>query len=204
MSARELVFYLDPAGPERRRIMKLLAERGCRRIGTDGCTWDPEADRDRFEGFQRDVSEFGLGVYSTHAIEPLLATPAREPSSDLWDTVLRDFQRLVRLGGLTAVYHACALRDVPLEETEEAIVRAGQDAFLGNYAAAVKRLAREAAPHGITVALENLGHCFHARSVKGILEIVKAADEPKGGRRAERGHMPRLGPRAPPGAGRRA
>lgn len=188
MSKRELAFYLNPRGPERRGIMKYLAEVGVRKIGIDGCPWRPDNAPKEIEAFRRDTAEFGLSVYSMHAIPALLATADKDAPPDLVDALFRDLERLAAMGGKTAVYHACLMRDVPADNTDSAIHAVGWDAFAKRYTKTVKLLAREAAKFGITVVIENIWHSVHARSVKGFIEIVRAAGEPNAGILLDSGH----------------
>lgn len=188
MSKRELAFYLNPRGPDRRNIMKCLAEVGIRKIGIDGCPWRPDNAPKEIEAFRRDTAEFGLSVYSMHAIPQLLATADRDAPPDLIDALLRDLERLAAMGGKTAVYHACLMRDVAPDSTDSAIDAVGWDAFAERYAKAVRLLAREAAKFGITVVIENIWNSVHARSIKGFIEIVRAAGEPNAGILLDAGH----------------
>jgi len=188
MGRRELVFYLNPRGPDRRNIMRHLAEVGVRRIGIDGCPWRPEDAQAEIEAFHRDLSEFGLTVYSMHALASMLATADSDAPDDLMDALLGDLRRLSAMGGETAVYHACMLRDVPYEETDEAIARVGWDAFVERYARSLRIAAREAAGHGITIVIENVWLCRRAAAVGQFIDLVKAADEPNVGILVDSGH----------------
>ncbi|MEW6356653.1 MAG: sugar phosphate isomerase/epimerase family protein [Planctomycetota bacterium] len=188
MPNRELVFYLNPTGPDRRKIMRLLAEAGIRRIGIDGCPWKPgQADRE-IAAFHKDLKEFGLTVYSMHAIPCLVATAGPDAPQDLMDSLLADLRRLAAMGGKTAVYHACMMRNVVPEKVDEAIAEVGWDVFVKRYAIMVKFVAQEAAKHDITVVLENIWQSEHSRSVKGFLPIVEAAAEPNVGVILDSGH----------------
>jgi len=185
---RELAFYLDPRGPQRRGIMKTLAAAGVRLVGTDGCGWDPERDRKELEAFHRDLAEHGLAVHSMHALPPILARPDIDTPPDLYAAIERDLRRLAALGGKTAVYHACWMRDVPPERFDEAIDAVGWQRFVEHNARTLQRMAREAARAGITIALENIWHSLRARPLTGILDFVRAAGEPNVGVCLDSGH----------------
>lgn len=188
MAQRDLAFYLNPRGGDRRNIMRVLAGAGVRLIGIDGCPWHPDNAPQEIEAFHRDVAEFGLSVYSMHATCSLLATADADAPPDLLDAIFRDLGRLAAMGGKTAVYHACLMRNVPAEKTDEAIEKTGWGAFVERYARTVKRLAQEAAKAGITVVIENIWHSVHARSVADFMEIVHAAGEPNVGILVDSGH----------------
>lgn len=178
MTHRPLAFYLNPRGPQRREIMRALADAGIRLIGMDGCGWDAEKDRQEIDYFLADLATFGLAVQSMHGIPPLLARADADTPPDLLHALLQDIRRLALFKGKTAVYHACWMRDVPPERFDQAIDAAGWDAFVGRNARTLKLMAREAARHGITVALENIWHSRRAQSVAGFAEILRAAGEP--------------------------
>ena len=188
MSNRELVFYLNPRGDQRREILRLLADAGIRRIGIDGCSWPPERQEDETERFRLELRECGMAITSMHALPPLRATAAQEPPPSLWDALLSDLGRLAALGGQTAVYHACFLRDVAPEGIDAAVEAAGWDAFADRSATTLRRLAKQAARFGISVVLENVWHSVHARSVAGFIDIVRAADQPNVGICLDSGH----------------
>jgi sugar phosphate isomerase/epimerase len=188
MSSSELAFYINPCGPERRSVMKALANSGIGLIGTDGCTWDPQRDRRDIDAFLADLADFGLGIHSMHAIQPLVVDAEHGTPPDLWDALLTDLQRLAMFGGKTAVYHACWMRDVAPEKMGNAIEAAGWDHFVERYAQSVKRLAQEAAKPGITLVLENVWHSVYSRSFIGFKDILQAVDEPNIGFCLDSGH----------------
>jgi sugar phosphate isomerase/epimerase len=100
----------------------------------------------------------------------------------------RDLRRLVLLGGRTAVYHACLLRDVPEEKVEGAIDAAGWEAFAERTGRTIRRLAREAADAGITIVLENVWICRYSKSIEGIRRIIEAAEASNVGFILDSGH----------------
>lgn len=187
MTQRELVFYLNPRGPDRRAILQLLAARGIRRIGIDGFPWQPERDPEAYASFRQDLTDAGIAVHSMHAIPPLVANADGTPA-DLRAAISQDLARLAAAGGNTAVYHACWMRDVAPEHIDTEIRRVGWPAFRATFAATVTSLAREAARHGITVVLENLWHSSYASSVAPILEILARVPEPNVGICLDAGH----------------
>ena len=178
MSNRELVFYLNPCGSERRSIMRTLVEAGIRRIGTDGCLWHPDKNHAEIASFRRDLDEFGLCLYSAHAVPSILADAARETPQDLMENLLADLRRISLWGGQTAVYHGCWMRDVPRDKFDEAIEAVGWTPFVERNVRTIRLLAREAARSGITIVLENVWHSVHAKSVHGLMEIIDAVGEP--------------------------
>jgi len=188
MSHRELAIYLNPNGPQRREIMAALADAGVRFIGTDGVGWDAEKNRSDIAAFRADLAEFGLVVQSMHALPPLLARADGDAPPDLRDALRRDLQLLASLGGRTAVYHACMLRDVPADDTDKAIDAAGWERFVAHYAATLTWLARQAAQWGITIAIENVWHSRRALPSSGMAELVRAAGEPNIGICLDSGH----------------
>jgi len=187
MVQRELAFYLNPSGPDRRAILQLLAARGIRRIGIDGFPWDPERDPEAFGRFHRDLADTGLSVHSMHAVPPLVADANGTPA-DLLAALAADLARLAAAGGKTAVYHACWMRDVAPEHFDEEIRRVGWPTFRATFAATVSLVARRAARHGITVVLENIWHSSYARSAAPILEILELVSEPNVGLCLDAGH----------------
>jgi sugar phosphate isomerase/epimerase len=168
--------------------MRALAGSGICLVGTDGCTWDPLRDRHEIDAFLADLADFGLGIHSMHAIQPLVVDVEHGTPLDLWDALLTDLRRLVMFGGKTAVYHACWMRDVPPEKMGDAIDAAGWNCFVERYAQIVKRLAQEAAKSGITVVLENVWHSIYSRSFVGFRDILQAVDEPNVGFCLDSGH----------------
>ena len=184
---RELVFYLNPSGPDRRAIMHLLAAKGVRRIGLDGFPWHPERDRGQYECFKADLASAGLSVHSMHAVPPLVANGDGAPD-DLLSTIRADLERLAAAGGQTAVYHACWMRNVPPERFDVEIGRVGWAAFRSTFAATVAEVARQAARWGITVVLENVWHSRYASSMAPILEIVGQVREANVGVCLDAGH----------------
>ena len=194
----ELAFYLNPRGAERRAAMQAIAEAGVRWIGTDGCTWHPDRDRAAIDGFRNDLRDFGLSIYSMHAIHPFLARADQDVPSDLMDALLTDLRRLALFGGKTAVYHACWMRDVPPERFDAAIEGVGWEAFVERYVRATRQVARRAAESDITVVIENVPYGVHAASVTGFIEIVEATaqavGEPNVGICLDSGHTHLVGP----------
>jgi sugar phosphate isomerase/epimerase len=182
------VFYLNPRGAQRRSIMKTLAEAGVRAIGTDGCTWDAEGDRQEIGAFLADLDEFGLSIHSMHAVPSILADAGSETPPELWAALLADLRRLSLFGGRTAVYHACLMRDVAYEKVDEAIEAVGWEPFVERNAETIRRLAREAAKSGISIVLENVWHSVHAQSVTGFMDIIDAVGEPNVGICLDSGH----------------
>ena len=188
MPNRELAFYLNPRGPDRRGIMKALADAAIQKIGIDGCPWQPPDAADEIEAFHQDLAEFDLSVYSMHALPCFLATADSDAPPDLADALHRDLERLAAMGGKTAVYHACMMRDVPPEKTDDAIDAVGWEAFLERYSASVGALARAAARHGITIVIENIWFSERAKTVRGYMDIIEAAGEPNVGIILDSGH----------------
>jgi len=184
---RDLAFYLNPAGPERRAIMGLLRAHGVRHVGLDGFAWLPDSDAREFTGLRQDLTEAGLAVTSMHALPPLVANGQGTPP-DLLAAILLDLSRLAAAGGKTAVYHACWMRDVPPEHIDGEIGRVGWPAFRATYAATVGLLARRAAPLGLSVVLENVWHSSYGASVAPILEILDLVEEPNVGLCLDAGH----------------
>ncbi|OGV63318.1 MAG: hypothetical protein A3K19_21925 [Lentisphaerae bacterium RIFOXYB12_FULL_65_16] len=188
MKTRELAFYLNPCGPDRRAIMKLLAEAGVRRIGTDGFPWQVDKDRPAVDAFLRDCRDFGLSVYSMHGMLSLLARADSDMPADLMTAHVRDLQRLAVLGGKTVVYHACWMRDVTAEQIDTAIAAVGWDAFVARYAKALRDLAAAACELGLDIVVENIWHSVHSQSVAGYMDIIRAADAPNVGILLDSGH----------------
>jgi sugar phosphate isomerase/epimerase len=193
MSHREIAVYLNPCGAGRRRAMAAIAGAGIRLIGTDGCTWHPDRDRHEIDTFRADLADFGLSIYSMHAVQPILARADRDTPPDLLDALRTDLRRLVLQGGKTAVYHACWMRDVAPEQFDRAIAAVGWDTFVERYARTVKLLAQEAAGSGITIVIENVWHSVHAQSVTGFMDILHAANEPNVGICLDSGHTHLVG-----------
>ena len=188
MSKRELAFYLNPKGPDRRAIMEALAEAGIRLLGVDGFPWHPDTNPTEYELFQAECDQYGLSVYSMHAVSPLLATADADVPPDLAEAQKRDLERLLAIHGKTAVYHACWMRDVPPEQFDTAIEKVGWESFVQRSADAIRPLARRAAEAGITVVLENIWHSVHAETVTGFIDIVRAVEEPNIGILLDSGH----------------
>lgn len=189
MACRELAFYLNPCGPERPAIVRLLAEHGVTAIGLDGFHWDSERDREEFDRFLHvELAETGLRVHSMHALPALLAEPGHAAPDGLKETQLRDLRRLAAAGGRTAVYHTCWLRDVPPEQLTEAIQSVGWQSFRQRYARSVTELAAAADGYGITVVLENIWHTCYADSAGPIVEILERVDAPNVGMCLDSGH----------------
>jgi sugar phosphate isomerase/epimerase len=188
MDKRQLGVYLNPRGAQRRQAMEAIASAGIQWIGTDGCTWHPDRDRHEIDAFLADLCEFGLSVYSMHAVPPLLARADQDTPPELWRALRTDLKRLARQGGKTAVYHACWMRDIPPERFDPSIAAVGWDAFVDRYARTVKGLAQEASAFGISILLENVPHSVHARSVTGFVDILEAVDEPNVGICLDSGH----------------
>ena len=188
MTHRPLAFYLNPRGPDRRKIMQTLAEAGVRLVGMDGTGWDPDRDRQEIDYFLRDLDAFGLGVQSMHGIPPLVARADADTPPDLIDALLRDLRRVAPFKGKTVVYHACWMRDIAPERFDQAIDAAGWLPFVERNAKTLKLMAREAARHGLTVVLENIWHSRRAASIAWFIEIVRAAGEPNVGVCLDSGH----------------
>jgi sugar phosphate isomerase/epimerase len=193
MSYREMAVYLNPHGAQRRQAMAAIAGAGIRLIGTDGCTWHPDRDRRDIDAFLADLAALGLSVQSMHAVQPILARADHDTPPDLLSALRTDLRRMVLLGGKTAVYHACWMRDVAPEQFDQAIAEVGWDAFVGRYARTVKLLAQEAARSGITIVIENVWHSTHAQSVTGFMDILHAANEPNVGICLDSGHTHLVG-----------
>jgi sugar phosphate isomerase/epimerase len=193
MGRRQLGVYLNPRGAERRQAMEALANAGIQWIGTDGCTWHPDRDRHEIDAFLTDLADFGLIVYSMHAVPPVLARADQETPPDLWDTLRTDLRRLALQGGRTAVYHACWMRDVAPEHFDQSIAAVGWDAFVERYARTVKRLAQEASRFEISILLENVPHSVHAQSVTGFVDLLEAVNEPNVGICLDSGHTHLVG-----------
>ncbi|MBI4979251.1 MAG: sugar phosphate isomerase/epimerase [Spirochaetes bacterium] len=187
MSKRELAFYLNPAGPSRRDIMQLLAEAGVRKIGIDG---HPRGDGERafIDSFLNDCREFGLSVYSMHAMCPLHDRPDAHSSTAMRAKVESDIERMALFGGKTAVFHACQMSEMKPHDADAAIGVIGTARFIEHYAASVRCAAKIAAKHGITLVLENIGGCTLGQSIAGIKEIIAAANEPNVGFILDAGH----------------
>jgi len=188
MTHRELAFYLNLHGPDRRSIMQTLAETGIRLIGLDGCGWDPDTDQERFEQFQNECDEFGLTVCSMHAVPPLLANAREDIPEDLIQAQMLQLRRFSVLGGRTAVYHACAMRDVPMDDIDEAIDEAGWDPFVERFARSVDLVAAQAEKYGITIAIENIWHSERTKSFDGFRDIFAATKAANVGFLLDSGH----------------
>ena len=193
MGRRQLGVYLNPRGAERRQAMEALADAGIQLIGTDGCTWHPDRDRHEIDSFLADLADFGLSVYSMHAVPPILARADQETPPDLWQALRTDLRRLALQGGRTAVYHACWMRDIPPEHFDQSIAAVGWAAFVERYARTVKRLAQEASRFEISILLENVPHSVHAQSVMGSVDVLEAVSEPNVGVCLDSGHTHLVG-----------
>lgn len=188
MSHRDLVFYLNPNGGERRSVMAALANHGIHWIGVDGFSWNPQTDEDAFTHFHRDLKEFGLEVWSMHAVPPLMVNADVDLPVEMMEALQKDLRRLAAGGGRTAVYHACWMRDVPPDNFDREIDRVGWEIFKERMAAVVSRLASEAAGLGITVVLENIWHTRYAAGMSTIKEIVQTIGERNVGLCLDSGH----------------
>lgn len=188
MPNRELAFYINPCGPDRREIMELLSEAGVSRIGMDGVPWRVGPEDDEIEQFLEDCGRCELSVCSMHSTLPVLARPDQPMPAELREAHEREMARFARLGGETAVYHACAMRDVSLDEIDAAVQRVGWPEFVSCYVEALVDLARVAGAFGITVVLENIWHSQYCSSVTPILELVRTANRPNVGIILDSGH----------------
>jgi len=188
MSQRDLAFYLNPVGPERRNIMRHLADAGVRYIGTDGIPWMPGRDDAQFALFREDCAEFGLEVCSMHSVMCILADARSEPSPNFIAQHKLELKRLGMIGGRTVVYHACFMRDVAPEDADSAIARVGWEAFTQRYARMLELVATEADRYGLAVVLENTWHSVHTQSVAAYMDIIQQVAEPNVGVIIDSGH----------------
>lgn len=191
----DLAFYLNPNSAERRSIMRELADAGIRQIGIDGTGWDPETDLKGIEDFRRDIEEFGLALYSMHACSSILATADKDTPPELLSDQLKELKRFSLLGGKTAVYHACWMRDVNFVDIDREVERVGWQPFVERNAKTIKILAKEAAKSGITIVLENIPLSVYSGSFSGFKDILQAVDEPNVGLILDSGHANLAGKR---------
>lgn len=184
----ELAFYINPLNVNRASAMNALAEAGIKHVGIDGTDWDPENQLAEINRFKGDLINFGLKLCSMHACYPILADSSNEAPPDLYEAQVKELRTFGLLGGKTAVYHACCMRDVPPDDIDKHIEKTGWETFVEWNAKTLKKLAREASKYGIIIVLENVWHSIRAKSVAGFLPIIKTADEPNIGVCLDSGH----------------
>jgi len=138
--------------------------------------------------FLEDCAHFELAVCSMHSGLPVLAQPDQAMPAELREAHEREMARFAELGGETAVYHACAMRDVSMDDIDATVLRVGWENFVSCYVEALEELARIAGAFGITVVLENIWHSRFCSSVTPILELVQTANRPNVGIILDSGH----------------
>ena len=183
-----LGFYINPHNTNRTELLDCLYESKIKYIGTDGCDWHPEDERNEIDKFAEDLKNRGIRLYATHACSPILAMPDRSTPAELFEEQINEIKRAAIWNAKTIVYHACWMRDVKYDETSKALESVPWNAFVDLNAETITKLANEADKYGINLVFENTNCGKQAESFKGFADIIQAVDKANVGFLIDTGH----------------
>ncbi|MBM4044726.1 MAG: sugar phosphate isomerase/epimerase [Planctomycetes bacterium] len=188
MPPYDLAIYLNPRGDQREEAMRAIADHGLTRIGTDGCPWDVQKNRDELEAFAGLMRKYGLTLQSLHG-EGGVVGPLDKPR----DGQIR-FQRNVLdrarfLGARCVVFHNRYVSGQAELLTASQIAKMGVEKFDEVAAGVLRATCRYAAQSGIRIALENsVPSTIYSTGVEDILPVIERVAEPNLGICLDSGH----------------